>query len=196
MPDDTPLRYPTSVAETPVAVARNPEPSVTTASDAVNAASLFTAIAAAALISAFSMLVIELPVPSASKVLLVNVSVVALPTSVSVAAGIVIVPLAAAVGTNAVVPDDEPVNVTPCVPAMTPVVSAIVMTEPCKVSPPVPSARGTPLSVVPTDPPIVPVPNAANDIAVTPSVPPLLDVQTHAVSAFVVPSVTLTMMPG
>src|SRR3990167_5358154 len=47
--------------------------------------------AAAAFMSAFSIFVIELPVPSASIVLLVNVSVVAFPTRVSVAAGIVMV---------------------------------------------------------------------------------------------------------
>src|SRR3569623_990484 len=63
-------------------------------------------------------------------VLLVRVSVVALPTSVSVAAGSVkVFDTAAAGGMRAIVPDEVPVKVMPCVPAITPVVSATVTAE-------------------------------------------------------------------
>ena len=54
-----------------------------------------------------------LPVPAVSNVLFVNVSVVALPTSVSVAAGSVNVPEAAAVAIILVVPEEEPATVKP-----------------------------------------------------------------------------------
>jgi hypothetical protein len=57
---------------------------------------------------------VHVPLPTEDvRVLLVNSSVVALPTRVSVAAGKVSVPDAAAVGTTAVVPLDDPVKVTP-----------------------------------------------------------------------------------
>ena len=49
-----------------------------------------------------------LPVPAVSKVLLVKVSVVALPTKVSVAAGSVRVPEAATAGVSVVVPEVLP----------------------------------------------------------------------------------------
>ena len=61
--------------------------------------------------SAKSMFEIELPVPFASKVLFVNVSVVALPTSVSVAAGNVTVTSAVLAG---------PISVAPLVPLSVP----------------------------------------------------------------------------
>jgi len=60
------------------------------------------------------------PVPAVSKVLFVRVSVVALPTNVSVAAGRVRVPVAAAVGWRIVVPELEPgIATDPPVPPTT-----------------------------------------------------------------------------
>ena len=60
---------------TPVDVVANPLASVTINSDAVNAASLFTAIAAAALMLALAMFVMLFPVPSWSILLFVSVCV-------------------------------------------------------------------------------------------------------------------------
>ena len=58
----------------------------------------------------------EFPVPFASNVLLVRVSVVALPIKVSVAAGRVRVPDAVAEARIMVVPDVEPLKFAPAVP--------------------------------------------------------------------------------
>ena len=52
-----------------------------------------------------------LPVPAVSKVLFVNVSVVAFPTNVSVAAGSVHVPDAAAAALSDVEPDPDPARI-------------------------------------------------------------------------------------
>ena len=77
---------------------------MTTTLSAESAASLLTAIAAAALMLALAMFVMLFPVPSWSMDLFVRMSVVALPTSVSVAAGRVKVPDAAAVASMTVLP--------------------------------------------------------------------------------------------
>lgn len=66
-----------------------------------------------------------LPVPAVSNVLFVSVSVVALPTSVSVAAGNVRVPVAVTLGVNVVVPDVLPDNSrVPSCDVAVPIVSA------------------------------------------------------------------------
>lgn len=103
-PDAVPVR-----AAVTVPAEKFPDPSLATMADAVLAeaavvaefetlpaveivASFVSTMPAAALMSAFSMFVIEFPVPSASSVLFVRVSAVALPTSVSGPAGSVRVP--------------------------------------------------------------------------------------------------------
>ena len=85
----------------------------------VPSAIFVASIAAAAFISAFSILVIEFPVPSASIVLLVRVSVVAFPTRVSVAAGrVIVVEPAIAVASIIVVPEVVPATFSfPTAPA-------------------------------------------------------------------------------
>ena len=93
-------------------------------------------IIAAALKSATSMFEILFPVPSTSNVLFVNVSVVALPTSVSVAAGSVTV-------TSAV--DAGPIKVTPLVPLSVP--SKNLICPPALVLP-APITRLCPVAVV------------------------------------------------
>ena len=86
--------------------------------------------------SATSMLDIELPVPSTSNVLFVNVSVVALPTNVSVAAGNVTVTSAVLAG---------PSSVTPFVPLSVPSKNFI---EPPALLLPAPITRLCPVAVV------------------------------------------------
>ncbi len=98
------------------------------------------------------------------RVLFVSTSFVALPTSVSVAAGSVSVPDAAAVGTKAVVPEEEPVKVTPCVPAITPVVSATVTTLFCITFPVVLSKRAMALSTEEAGPETSPPPDGAANV--------------------------------
>jgi hypothetical protein len=74
------------------------------------------------------------PVPAVSNVLLVKVSVVALPTKVSVAAGRVNVPDAVADAASAVVPDVDPLKLAPAVP----MVGVVKDGDPAKTKAPVP----------------------------------------------------------
>jgi hypothetical protein len=75
------------------------------------------------------------PAPAVSNVLLVNVSVVALPTSVSVAAGRVRVPDAAAAAATVVDPDAEPLKTAPAEPIVGVVRDGLVRAALARVAP-------------------------------------------------------------